>query len=91
MTMKTTPKTILGLALVASCLAACNGGGDTGVPAAVTNEIQGLAGVAKAAGGDYAKLSDADKQKFIERAGNETEAQKMVARMGTAPRAPAKP
>ena len=71
--------------MIAMSLFGCSGGGDTGVPATVTNELQGLAGTAKAAGGDYSKLSDADKKKFIDRAGSEAEAQKMVSRMASGP------
>jgi hypothetical protein len=47
------------------------------------SEIASLGAAAKAAGGDYSKLSQADKDKFLARVqGNEAQAAQMVSQMG---------
>ena len=47
------------------------------------SEIATLGAAAKAAGGDYNKLSQADKDKFLARVqGNEAQAAQMVSQMG---------
>ena len=47
------------------------------------SEIATLGAAAKAAGGDYSKLSQADKDKFLARVqGNEAQAAQMVSQMG---------
>ena len=62
---------------------ACSGGNAEGgeVPQAVTEQQQSLGKAAKDAGGDFDKLSEADKQAFVQRAGSEAEARKMVGLM----------
>ena len=79
---------LMVLTVVAGALYACGGpsaeGGD--VPKAVTDQYQNLGQAAKTAGGNYDSLSDADKKAFIDRAGSEEEARKMVSIMaGNAP------
>ena len=83
-----TPLLLFALASAGGLLAGC-GSSDAGaggdVPAAVTNELQGLSGAAKAAGGDYARLSEADRKRFVDRTGSEAGARAMVAQMAGGP------
>lgn len=73
--------TILLAALTAAI--ACSGGGSEGadVPKEVQEQFQNLGKSARDAGGNFDKLSEADKQAFIQRAGSEAEARKMVGLM----------
>lgn len=75
-------RTLLPITLLAgTLLGGCGSGGDTGIPDKVSTEMTGLGDAARKAGGDYDKLSDADKQKFTERAGGEEGARAMVKQM----------
>jgi hypothetical protein len=79
-------KQILNLTILLAVLTAtiaCSGGGSEGgdVPKEVQTQYQNLGKAAQDAGGDFNKLSEADKQAFIQRAGNEVEARKMVGLM----------
>jgi hypothetical protein len=82
---------LIVLTAIAGAMCACGGpsaeGGD--VPKNVSDQYQKLGDAARAAGGNYDSLSDADKKAFVDRAGSEDEARKMVSLMaGNAPTLP---
>lgn len=83
--MKRTLLLAIGTALGISLFSGCSGGDAVGgdVPAAVTSELEELSAAAKKAGGDYAKLTPNEQQKFIKRTGSEEGAKAMVQRMAT--------
>ena len=76
------------IALVAVSLCGCNADGDDGVDEKAVQDAQApLISAARNAGGDWNKLSEADRKLFLDRArGNEKAAQQMVGFMaGAAP------
>lgn len=75
--------TVFGSAFLCGCSGGDAVGGD--VPATVTNELEELSTAAKKAGGDYAKLTPEEQQKFVKRTGSEEGAKAMVSRMATPP------
>lgn len=76
--------TVLGGVYLSGCSGGDAVGGD--VPATVTNELEELSTAAKRAGGDYAKLTPEEQQKFVTRTGSEEGAKAMVSRMATPPK-----
>lgn len=69
------------------CMIGCSGSDVQGseVPKEVTNELKSLSDAAKAASGDFSKLSPENQQKFIARAGTEEAAKRLVQQMAIGP------